>query len=174
MRSFIIGLIAGIVVVVAGVYIYFAMGWAPVATADAEMPFEMTLAHMAMHARIARDMRSQQAPPLPADEPNLTAGAHVYRDHCAACHGLNGQPKPEIAGGEAPAPPQFFHGEGVTDDPPGETYWKARNGIRLTGMPAFGKSLNDRQLWQVSLLLAHADKLPSSVQKLLAEPAPGH
>lgn len=173
MRSFIVGLIVGIVIVVAGVYIYFAMGWAPVATADAEMPFEMTLAHMAMHARIARDMRSQPAP-LPADEANLTLGAHVYREHCAECHGLSGQPKPEIAMGEAPAPPQFFHGEGVTDDPPSETYWKVKNGIRLTGMPAFGKTLTGQQLWQVSLLLAQADKLPAGVQTLLAAPAANH
>lgn len=170
MRAFIIGVTAGIIIVAAGLYLYFAMGWAPVATSDAEMPFEMTLAHMAMHARIAREMRSQPAP-LPADEASLTAGAHVYRDHCAECHGLSGQPKPEIAMGEAPTPPQFFHGEGVTDDPPSETYWKVKNGIRLTGMPAFGRSLNDQQLWQVSLLLAQADKLPASVQKLLAEPA---
>ena len=67
-----------------------------------------------------------------------------------------------------PQPPQFFEGHGVTDDPPGETYWKAKNGIRLTGMPGYGSSLSDQQLWQVSLLLAHADKLPASVQTALS------
>jgi mono/diheme cytochrome c family protein len=68
-----------------------------------------------------------------------------------------------------PKPPQFFQGQGVTDDPVGETYWKAKNGIRLTGMPAYGPSLSEQQLWQASLLLAHADKLPPSVQKVLSE-----
>lgn len=47
---------------------------------------------------------------------------------------------------------------GVSDDPPGETYWKVKNGLRLTGMPAFDKVLNDQQIWQVSLLMANADK----------------
>jgi hypothetical protein len=69
-----------------------------------------------------------------------------------------------------PKPPQFFKGHGVTDDSPGETYWKVQNGIPLSGMPAYGLSLNDQQLWQVSLLLKNADKLSASVQKLLRDP----
>jgi hypothetical protein len=69
-----------------------------------------------------------------------------------------------------PHPPQFFNGDTVTDDPPGETYWKAANGIRLTGMPGYKASLSETQLWQVSLLLAHADKLPPAVKAAVAEP----
>ena len=60
----------------------------------------------------------------------------------------------------------------MSDDPVGETYWKVANGIRLTGMPSFDKVLNETQMWQVSLLLANADKLPDSVkQALVAAPA---
>jgi mono/diheme cytochrome c family protein len=47
---------------------------------------------------------------------------------------------------------------GVSDDPPGETYWKVANGIRLTGMPSFKDTLTDTQMWQVSLLLANANR----------------
>jgi thiosulfate dehydrogenase len=46
----------------------------------------------------------------------------------------------------------------VSDDPVGETYWKVANGIRLTGMPSYKNILTDTQMWQVSLLLANADK----------------
>jgi thiosulfate dehydrogenase len=53
---------------------------------------------------------------------------------------------------------------GVSDDPPGETYWKVANGIRLTGMPAFNDLLTPAEIWQVTLLLANADKpLPPEV-----------
>jgi mono/diheme cytochrome c family protein len=121
------------------------------------MPGESLLAGMALHARIAKDAPKQA--PIPADEPNLLAGARVYREHCAVCHGLNGQPETAIAKGMFPHPPQLFTGHGVTDDPAGETYWKAANGIRLTGMPGFKASLSETQLWQVSLMLANADKL---------------
>jgi mono/diheme cytochrome c family protein len=72
-----------------------------------------------------------------------------------------------IAKGEFPKPPHLFRGKGVTDDSVGETFWKARNGIRLTGMPGFRGLLTDTQLWQVSQLLANADKLPDSVKQEL-------
>jgi mono/diheme cytochrome c family protein len=66
-----------------------------------------------------------------------------------------------------PKPPQLFQGKGVTDDEPGETYWKVDNGIRLTGMPSFANSLSPTEMWQVSLLLANADKLPDSAKQAL-------
>lgn len=66
-----------------------------------------------------------------------------------------------------PKPPQLFRGKGVTDDPASETYWKAANGIRLSGMPSFKTKLSDTQLWQVSQLLAHANEIPDSVKKAL-------
>ena len=68
-------------------------------------------------------------------------------------------------------PPQFWitHKNGemdVGDDPVGETYWKVKNGIRLSGMPAYGKALSETQLWQVSLLLSMANKpLPAEARR---------
>jgi mono/diheme cytochrome c family protein len=97
------------------------------------------------------------------------AGAQIYREQCAVCHGLPGQPKTPTAQGMFPEPPQLFHGKGVTDDPVGVTYWKVTNGIRLTGMPAYS-TLSDQERWEVSLLLAQADKLPAQVQTDLARP----
>ena len=69
-----------------------------------------------------------------------------------------------------PKPPQLLHGKGVTDDPAEETYWKVVHGIRLTGMPGFKGSLSDTQAWQVSVLLANADKVPESVKTALTNP----
>jgi hypothetical protein len=62
-----------------------------------------------------------------------------------------------------------MEGKGVTDDPPGETYWKVSGGIRMTGMPGFEKSLSTTQMWQVSLLCANADKLPAAAKQSLTE-----
>ena len=60
---------------------------------------------------------------------------------------------------------------GVSDDEPGETYWKVANGIRLTGMPAFNQVLTDTEMWQVTLLLKNADQqLPDPVTKILTTP----
>jgi len=77
-----------------------------------------------------------------------------------------------------PKPTQLFRGTGVTDDPASESYWKAANGIRLSGMPAFKTKLSETQLWQVSQLVAHANEIPESVKKILildvAEGVSGH
>ena len=165
MRRFIWGLILGVLIVPAAGYIYFAHGYAPVATSDPDMPFEKKMAHMALAARI--DAEKPKAAPIQGDESNLLAGAALYRDHCAVCHGLPGQSKTAIAAGMYPHPPVLLEGKGVTDDEPGESFWKVANGIRLTGMPGFRQSLSETQMWQVSLLVAQADKLPKSVTDAL-------
>src|SRR5258708_11709230 len=67
-------------------------------------------------------------------------------------------------------PTILFEGKGVTDDERGESYWKIFNGIRLSGMPGFSKSLSETQMWQMALLVANADKLPPSVKTVLVAP----
>lgn len=167
LKGLILGVLLCLVLLAAGVYFYFATGSAPVAVTDPPMPMEAKFAHMALNARIDKQAAKLQAP-VPADEKTFLAGADVYKDHCAVCHGLPGREKTGIAAGMFPSPPQLFKGTGVTDDPASETYWKAKNGIRLTGMPGFQNHLSDTELWQVSLLLHNADKIPESVKQSLA------
>ena len=80
---------------------------------------------------------------------------------------MPGQPPTDYASTMFPKPTQLFRGKGVTDDPASESYWKAANGIRLSGMPAFNTKLTDTHLWQVSQLVAHANDIPESVKKVL-------
>jgi thiosulfate dehydrogenase len=168
MAKFILGLVVGIILVPAAVTFYVLSGRAPAAASDPPMFFESTMARNALHIKISKEMPASV--PMEANEATYLAGAQVYKDHCAMCHGLPSQTPPAIARAMFPHAPQLFVKVGVTDDPPGETFWKAKNGIRLSGMPAFHSSLSDDQLWQVSLLLANADKLPESVKQRLAPP----
>jgi mono/diheme cytochrome c family protein len=163
-RQLIIGLLIGFSVPILFIGIYFGYGFAPVATADAPLLFEPALARAALHSRIRREMPATV--PIPADPANLGAGAKIYQEHCATCHGDPGATGPAISQGMSPAPPQLFV-KMVTDDPVGETYWKTKNGIRMTGMPAFGKTLSETEIWQVSLLLRHADEIPDGVKGIL-------
>lgn len=165
MRTFVIGIALGALSVPLSIYVYFVSGSAPVATSAASMPFEKMLAHAALNARIHREM--QKTVPIAADGANFTAGAKIYRDNCAICHNLLGRAETAIATGMYPRPPKLLEGKGVTDDSPGETYWKVANGIRLTGMPGFRLTLSDTQMWQVSILLSDADKLSPSVKGML-------
>jgi thiosulfate dehydrogenase len=171
MKGFVSGVLVGVLLLMGGVYYYFASGMAPAATNDPPMPYEKKMASKSLDAHIEK--ANIPSPPIPANEENFLAGAKVYKDQCAGCHGLPGQPPPTIANSMYPHAPLLFKGKGVTDDPPQESYWKAANGIRLTGMPSFKDSLKDTQLWQVALLVADADKIPDSVKKALApEPPP--
>src|SRR5690348_5008551 len=139
MKSFVAGLLLGILVLPLVLYLYVSLGVAPVATAAPEMPFERRMARLARRARIRREMPTTV--PIVADELNLLEGATIYREQCAACHALPAQEPTTIAKGMFPKPPQLFRGKGVTDDIPGQTYWKVANGIRLSGMPAFRGAL---------------------------------
>jgi mono/diheme cytochrome c family protein len=166
--KFLIGLLIGIVILPAIGILYFRFGFAPVATAASPMPFEKPLAHWALNARVEKE--APKSAPIQASDENYLAGAKVYRTNCAVCHSLPGQSEGAVAKGMFPVPPHLFKGHGVTDDPPGETYWKVKNGIRLTGMPAFVGALSETEMWQVSLLLAYADKLPEQARAALQQP----
>ncbi|MGA3011975.1 MAG: cytochrome c [Terracidiphilus sp.] len=180
MGRILLGILLGIVLVPIAVLGWLKFGNVPVAVADPPFPQERLLTGMPLDARIDRDM--VKTPPIPADEDNLVAGAEVYADQCAQCHGFHGKPSGLGARMSPSAPPlweKHHHGNetmmGVTDDPPGETYWKVANGIRLTGMPSFKGVLTEKEMWQVSLLLANADKpLPPAALVMLhaTPPAP--
>lgn len=168
-----LGFVLAIVVIGGGAAAYLRWGSPPVATADTPFPFEKAIASVPLHARIARQM---QTAPFGIDEDVFEGGAHIYRAQCAACHGTPGHDS-DYAKYMYPKAPQLWkkHARGnvvgVSDDQPGETYWKVANGIRLSGMPAFNHILSDTQMWQVTLLLKNADQpLPDPVMKILTAP----
>lgn len=170
MKGFLIGFVLAVVLLMGGVYLYFAEGMAPAATADSPMPFEKKLAGLSLNAHIEKQHLGDS--PVPADESAFLGGAAIYKTQCAACHGMPSQPPADYAATMYPKPPQLFKGTGVTDDPASESYWKIANGIRLTGMPAFKSKLSDTQLWQVSQLVAHANEIPDSVKRVLVPDVP--
>lgn len=166
MKNILLGVLIGIGLVFAAGYVFLISGGMPVATKGPALPFERFVAHKAIHAAIgdAEDIPS----PIAADEINLLAGAKVYVNQCAVCHGTPDGRASYIAKGLFPQPPQLFDPEDqITDDPAGEAFWKIKNGIRLTGMPGFVDSLTETEMWQLSQLLIHANALSPSVKQEL-------
>ncbi|HVM75085.1 MAG TPA: c-type cytochrome [Candidatus Saccharimonadales bacterium] len=169
LKGIAVGILLTLLAVFGGAYLYFSGGHAPVATYDREMLFERRFARMALHSYLEK--LPHPNPPVSQDEPNFLEGAKAYKEHCAVCHGLPGEPKNAIASGMYPPPPQLFKGVGVTDDEPWETYWKVYGGIRMTGMPGFSEKLSETKMWQVSVLLRNADKISPAVKAELANVA---
>ena len=163
--------ILGIIAVPVAALFYLSHGHPPVAVADPSFPMEAAIVHNPLHVRIDREMPGDS--PVPVNEATLTEGAFLYKQNCAFCHGIPDHPAP-VGANMFPGAPQLWerhHGGavvGVSDDPAGESYWKIKNGIRLSAMPSYVKLLSDTQIWELSNLVKNADKpLPATAQKLL-------
>jgi len=160
-----------VVVLVLGGWLVLRYGPLPVAVGDNAFPLEKKIVRLALQARIGREMKT---PPIAASEAVFVSGAHTYVEECAVCHGTPGSDS-RYATSMYPAPPQLWkkHGKknvvGVSDDDAGSTYWIVEHGIRLTGMPAFGKDMTDDDMWKVTLLLKNADMdMSVAVKKILS------
>lgn len=113
--------------------------------------------------------RGDNAPePPPFDSALIVAGFDGFRDMCVQCHGapgadpgVNGQglyPKPPELGGEA---------HEFTD---GELFWITKHGVKFTGMPAFGPTHADRDLWAVVAFIREMEEMsPDEYQRRVAE-----
>ena len=168
-----LGFLLGVAVVAVGLWGYLRFGALPVSTSDKPFPFERQIVSLPLRARIASEMKTA---PFGTSEDVYEGGAKIYRAQCAACHGIPGHDV-DYAKYMYPRAPQLWkkHARGnvvgVSDDEPGETYWKVAHGIRLSGMPAYEQVLQDTQMWQVTLLLKNADQqLPDPVMKILTGP----
>jgi thiosulfate dehydrogenase len=149
MSKFWIGIIVGVVLFPAIVVCVVYLGLLPAAADSSSMRFEPLIAELGLGARIARQAPSRDVSNMSTAD--LVAGAHVYQDACAVCHGLPNQPQGPVGSGMFPQAPRLLSPDGmVTDDSAGETYWKVKNGIRLSGMPSFAKKLNEDQMWRTS------------------------
>jgi thiosulfate dehydrogenase len=159
------GVVLAIAVALTGAYFLVRIGLIP-ANADAKPGrLETWMARTSLDATLRRDAPKGQNP-MALTEQNLLDGVHLFALNCAVCHGsAKGAASPSpIAKGLYQKPPQLAT-DGVEDDPEGESFWKITHGIRLTGMPSFGYSLSDRQIWTLALFLKHMDKLPPAVQQ---------
>jgi mono/diheme cytochrome c family protein len=93
---------------------------------------------------IAHYAKSIQAPLL-SDTTFIQAGFKRYDRMCSGCHGFPGT---EPGGkGFNPQPPSLV--EGVADLSDAEIFWITKNGIKMTGMPAFGKNFPDSTVWEI-------------------------
>lgn len=89
-----------------------------------------------------------------ADERRIASGAAQYAEMCSGCHLAPGMKRTEISRGLYPRAPELRRGTSLT---PAEEFWIVKHGIKLTGMPAWGVTHEDRLLWDI---IAFLQKLP--------------
>jgi len=125
-------------------------------------------------ALVARALRRLAMPrrasglrnPLPASESTVAAGRAHFADHCASCHGNDGKGQTGMGRNLYPRAPDMTLAatQSLSD---GEIYWVIENGIRLTGMPAWGKGGDqDEETWALVSFIRH---LPSATEQEIRE-----
>jgi mono/diheme cytochrome c family protein len=119
---------------------------------------EAMLARNARHMAIPADARAKQNP-IPASDENLRDARLHFADHCAICHGNDGTGETMIGKGMYPKPPDLRASDTqkLSD---GEIFWIIENGVRFTGMPAFGGTHDSQQdSWKLVRFIRHLPQL---------------
>jgi len=120
--------------------------------------FEAMLARNARHLAIPAQGRKQQNP-VAASPDNLRDARLHFADHCAICHGNEGTGDTLIGKGLYPKPPDLRAAETqkLSD---GELFWIIENGVRFTGMPAFGGNHGSQEdSWKLVRFIRHLPQL---------------
>ncbi len=105
-------------------------------------------------APIKRHARDIQAPALGGAQ-QLENGFRIYRDMCVMCHTPPGRLPTPMAIGLNPQAPSFEE----NDMSAAELFWATKNGIRFTGMPAWGPPRSDQELWDLVAFMMALPKM---------------
>ncbi|HJP68977.1 MAG TPA: cytochrome c, partial [Sphingomicrobium sp.] len=92
-------------------------------------------------SRRARDL----TPPADLNDPKrIAAGAGLYNEMCTGCHLGPGVERSELSQGLYPPAPELARGDDLSA---AEQFWVIKHGVKLTAMPAWGKTHNDQLIW---------------------------
>jgi len=130
---------------------------------------EKTLAPWALDHSVDRRAPDTKNPYTNAPDA-LSVGMAQYKESCVLCHGAPHVNAAEFAGGLNPPAP-YLEKEDTQSLSDGAMFWIIKNGIRLTGMPAFGPSHTDDEIWHIVAYVRHLPNLTDGEEKSLRLPA---
>jgi len=99
----------------------------------------------------------------------IAAGAGLYAEMCAGCHLGPGVERSEMSQGLYPQAPELARG---TDLNPAEQFWVIKHGVKLTAMPAWGKTHDDALIWDMVAFLQQLPRLSPEQYKVAVASAP--
>ena len=162
MGKFILGVIVTLLVLILGGLGFAMLGFFPT---NANVPpphLEKRLASGAVDASMERHAPRVTNPVPPTDQ-NLIDGMKLYTMNCALCHGGLDRKPASLSSSFYPPSPNLI--SDPPDDPEWHIFYTIRTGVRYTGMPAWDKALGEPDMWKITLLLSHLDKLPPNAQE---------
>ena len=156
-KALLLLVLASAVLVVAGAVVAVRRGFS---ARDEPSGLEKYVARTARRLAVPASAKNEKNPFMPSPELLVEARAH-FADHCAICHANNGSGNTEIGQNLYPKAPdmRLAQTQNLTD---GELYYTIHNGIRLTGMPAWGVAVKDDDSWKLVLFIRHLPRLTSA------------
>jgi mono/diheme cytochrome c family protein len=123
--------------------------------ADAPHSKPVYMALSQLRDRAVRHHARDIVPPADINDPKRIAiGAGLYTEMCSGCHLGPGLEKSEMSQGLYPQAPELARGN---DHSPGEKFWIIKHGVKLSAMPAWGRTHDDQLIWD---MVAFLEKLP--------------
>ena len=162
MRKFIAGIVFAVVACILAMFIYARGGHMAVNADAAPGRIEGWAANRALDAAIEHQA-PQLANPIPKTDVNLIDGMKLYAMNCAVCHGGLDRKRNRLGGAFYPPAPQIL--VEALDDPEWHIFFAIKHGVRLTGMPAWGKVMGDDDLWKITAFLKTINLLPPAVEQ---------
>jgi hypothetical protein len=151
-----LGVLAIVLVVAAAVY--FFTGFYNVSALAGGNPALEWAVRNVREASVDTHAAAPAVPQWFSDPKTVAAGAHEFvEEGCVRCHGAPGRKPDKFARGMNPDPPSLA--EAGRDDEPGQIFWTIKNGIRMTGMPAFGGRTKDDEIWRAVAFIKHFDEV---------------
>lgn len=151
------GFIAIAVIVPLGVFAFVKSGLFNVAASHPHTRFTEWITHETM-IHSARRHADGIEPPARITAAQVAGGFCLYETHCVACHGAPAVAREQWVAGLEPSPPYLL--DATSRWTPGQLFWIAKNGIKMTGMPSWRDSLSDGQIWAVVGFLEAMRQLP--------------
>ena len=139
-------------------------GLANVAATDKHYSIVEWTLKTTMRNSVRRAAQDLKAPSLGGEE-TIRLGAMHYDEMCASCHAAPGKAADELADGLFPKPPAIE--KIVNDRTPEELFWVTKHGIKMTGMPAWGTSHGDTDIWAMVAFMKTMPKTTPEGYKLL-------
>ncbi len=161
MGKFILGFIVACLAVIFGGLGLATLGFIPTTANVAPPHWERHLANAAVDASMERHAPRVTDPLSPSDQ-NLEDGMKLYTMNCALCHGDFDRKPASLANSFYPPAPNLI--SDPPDDPEWHIFYTIRTGVRYTAMPAWDKTLSEQDIWKITSLLSHLQKLPPTVQ----------
>ena len=122
------------------------------------------------HASIERHAKDIDVPNLD-DDSLVRVGVNDFNDMCAGCHGASGRDPEAMSQGLNPPPTDLA--ESAAEMSPAELFWVTKNGIKMTGMPAWGATHDDDAIWPVVAFMTKLPELNASEYQELMDSARG-